>query len=119
MPSDESGSAQIGRNGLRVAAEIAVVAGAAASLGLMLLVGHRNPSALLLTLFGGWVLLPFVGLLVAAKRGRGSMVSVLILIVALASVGIYAYAAFGPPLAKPHSRSWRFLSCLGWRSPRR
>ena len=45
---------------LREAALIALVAGAGASLALMLHAGHRQNSRILLLLFGIWVLFPFV-----------------------------------------------------------
>ena len=47
---------------LRVAALIAVVVGAGGSIGLMLWVGHRNPSRVLLGLFVIWDLAPFMAL---------------------------------------------------------
>ena len=50
---------------LRAVALIAVVAGALGSVGLMLWVGHRNPSRVLLVLFAIWDLSPFVALLLA------------------------------------------------------
>src|SRR5882672_8229229 len=52
-----------GRLGLlRTVALVAVVVGAGGSLALMLRVGHRNKSGLLLVLFAIWVLSPFVAL---------------------------------------------------------
>src|SRR3984893_13107145 len=50
---------------LRAVALIAVVAGAAGSVGLMLWVGHRNPSRVLLVLFAIWDLSPFIALVLA------------------------------------------------------
>ena len=50
---------------LRTIALIAMLAGAVGSLGLVLYTGRRNESVLLLVLFAGWVLSPFMGLLVA------------------------------------------------------
>ena len=47
---------------LRAGALIAVLAGAVGSLGLMLRVGHRNNSRILIGLFGIWVLSPFVAI---------------------------------------------------------
>lgn len=47
---------------LRIAALIAIVAGAAGSIGLMLLAGSRQRSLVLIALFTGWVLSPFVAL---------------------------------------------------------
>jgi hypothetical protein len=51
---------------LRSVAMIAVLAGAGSSFGLMLRVGRRNDSRILLVLFGIWVLSPF-GALVSAN----------------------------------------------------
>ena len=50
---------------LRAAALIAVLAGAAGSLALLLHAGRRNDSRILLVLFTIWVLSPFVALVVA------------------------------------------------------
>src|ERR1700687_1070241 len=50
---------------LRAVALIAVVAGALGSVGLMLWVGHRNPSRVLLVLFVIWDLSPFIALVLA------------------------------------------------------
>ena len=50
---------------LRAVAMIAVVAGAGGSIGLMLRVGRRNDSRILLALFGIWVLSPFLALVFA------------------------------------------------------
>jgi len=55
---------------LRTATRIAVVVGATGSLALMLYIGRRNPSFLLLVLFTGWVLSPFVALLLANRVAR-------------------------------------------------
>lgn len=53
---------------LRAMALIAAAVGAAGSVALMLHVGHRNDSSIpgiLLVVFTGWVLSPFVALVVA------------------------------------------------------
>jgi len=50
---------------LHAVAFTAVVVGAIGSVGLMIWVGHRNPSRLLLALFVIWDLSPFIGLVVA------------------------------------------------------
>jgi len=92
---------------LRTVATIAVVAGAGGSTGLMLRVGHRNRSLILLALFGIWVLSPFIALVLASvvsKRWpvitRAALYSVM-LVLTLGSLAIYADVAFGPPRAKP------------------
>src|SRR5579859_6023940 len=55
---------------LRTAALIAALAGAGGSFGLMIRVGHRNHSGLLLALFAIWVLSPFVALVAATVRSK-------------------------------------------------
>src|SRR6266446_8409199 len=68
-PSETTTKASRGRSDggfpglLHAVALIAVLAGAGGSVGLMLWVGHRNPSRVLLGLFVIWVLSPFIALL--------------------------------------------------------
>jgi hypothetical protein len=88
---------------LRAAALIAVLAGAAGSVGLMLRAGRRNDSRLLLLLFAIWVLSPFMALILAhvvSKRWsvltRAALYSVM-LAVTLGSLAIYGDVALGPP----------------------
>jgi hypothetical protein len=102
---------------LRAVARIAVAAGAVGSVGLMLRVGHRNPSRILLVLFAVWVLSPFVALAVAdnvSKRWsvftRTTLHSVM-LIVTLGSLAIYGDVAFGP--ARPQPAAMFLLVPLG------
>jgi hypothetical protein len=92
----------------RVAAMIAVT-GAIGSLVLMLRVGHRNNSLLLMTLFAIWVLSPFVALLVVLKRP----LLTLSLILAFGSLIVYGDVAFGPPWAKPAS-AFLFVPFVSW-----
>ena len=91
---------------LRAAALIAVLAGAAGSLGLMLHASRRNDSRILLVLFTIWVLSPFVALVLAdvvSKRWsvltRATLHSVM-LVLTLCSLAIYGDVALGPPRAK-------------------
>ena len=122
---------------LRPVARIAVVAGATGSVGLMLRVGHRNDSRILLGLFTIWVLSPFVALLLAdidSKRWpvltRTTLHSVM-LILTLGSLAIYGDVALGPPRSKPAFMflavplgSWLLMAVVvpiaafvsGWRS---
>jgi hypothetical protein len=95
----------------RVAAIIAV-AGAVCSLVLMLRVGHRNNSLLLMTLFAIWVLSPFVALLVASLALKRSPL-ILSLILALGSLIVYGDVAFGPPWAKPAS-AFLLVPLVSW-----
>jgi hypothetical protein len=92
---------------LRAAAVIAVLAGAAGSVGLMLHAGRRNSSRILLLLFALWVLSPFVALLLAnvvserwSVLTRATLYSVM-LVLTLGSLAIYGDVALGPPRAKP------------------
>jgi hypothetical protein len=92
---------------LRAVALVAVVIGATGSIGLMLYVGRHNPSRMLLVLFAIWVLSPFVGLVLAARRSQRWLVAarervhVVMLIVTLGSLAIYWQVAFGPPRPRP------------------
>jgi hypothetical protein len=92
---------------LRTVARIAIVAGACGSVALMLVVGHRNPSQVLLLLFAIWVLAPFItlGLAdVASERWSlltRAMLHSVMLILALGSLALYAKVAFGPRQAPP------------------
>ena len=91
---------------LRRAAVIAVLAGAAGSLGLMFRAGRRQNSRILLVLFAIWVLSPFIALVranVVSKRWsnltRATLYSVM-LVLTLGSLAIYGDVALGPPRAK-------------------
>jgi hypothetical protein len=91
---------------LRGAAQIAVLAGAVGSAGLMLRAGHRNNSRILLIMFALWVLSPFMALVLAnvvSKRWsvltRATLHSVM-LVLTLGSLAIYGDVALGPPRAK-------------------
>jgi len=99
---------------LHAVALIAVVVGAVGSVGLMLYVGRRNESRILLVLFALWVLSPFMVLAwanVASKRWsvltRATFYS-LSLVLTLGSLAIYGYIAFGPPGRRPLSYSLLF-----------
>ena len=87
---------------LHAVALIAVVCGAAGSAGLMLWVGRRNPSRILLALFVIWDLSPFVGLVLAdivSKRWsvitRATLHSVM-LILTMISLALYADVVLRP-----------------------
>jgi hypothetical protein len=91
---------------LRAAALIAVLAGAAGSLGLMLHAARHNDSQILLVLFALWVLSPFIALALAnvvSKRWtvltRATLHSVM-LVLTIGSLAIYGDVALGPPRAK-------------------
>jgi hypothetical protein len=90
---------------LRAAALIAVLAGAAGSVALMFRVGHRAPG-LLLVLFTGWVLSPFMALAWANEISKPwsvltrATLYVVMLVITLGSLAIYGALAFGPLRAK-------------------
>jgi hypothetical protein len=98
------GSPDVGFLGLlRIMALIAVVAGALGSVGLILWVGHRNPSRVLLGLFAVWDLSPFIALILAdivSKRWsvvtRATLYGVM-LIVTLSSLAFYGDVVWRPP----------------------
>jgi dienelactone hydrolase len=82
------------------------VAGAVGAVGLMLLVGRRNDSRLLLALFAIWVASPFVGLTwagLASKRWsdltRATFHAVM-LILTVGSLGIYGNMSSAPASSK-------------------
>src|SRR5262245_24177115 len=92
---------------LRTSALVAVLVGAAGSVGLMLWEGRQNDSRILLTLFAIWVLSPLIALAFAcAASWRWSVVSRailhgVILVFSLATLAIYGNAVLGPSRAKP------------------
>lgn len=110
---------------LRVVALIAVIAGAAGSVGLMLWVGRRNPSRLLLALFVIWDVAPFIALVLAdivSKRWSAltrATLYVVMLILALSSLAIYGDVVLRPPRSQPAFRflvvplaSWLFMTIV-------
>jgi len=95
---------------LRAIARVAIVAGAAGSVGLMLHVGYRNDASMpfiLLIFFTVWVLSPFVGFLLfdlAPKRRSVRHPAALhgvMLLLAIVSLATYGLVAFGTPRPKP------------------
>ena len=94
-------------NGLHRTAEIAAVIGAVGSVALTLYAGRNNNLPLLMILMSGWVLAPFVGFALArryAGRWAPSTRAVLdgvIVLVAVASLILFARGALRPPASKP------------------
>ena len=90
---------------LRTTALIAVVAGAIASVGLMLRAGH--PTLFLRVLFGIWVLSPFVILVWAAVVSERwavltrAALYVVMLVIALGSSAVYGADAVWPRRSQP------------------
>jgi hypothetical protein len=89
-----------------MAARIIAVVSAACSLGFMLYAGRHNPSVLLLVLFTGWVLSPFIALFVVDAVSRRwtiaarKAVSIFMMLIAMGSVTAYAYDAVRPGRTK-------------------
>lgn len=87
---------------LHAVALTAVVAGAVGSVGLMLWVGRRNPSRVLLILFVIWDLSPFVALLLADMVSkRWSVITratlhIVMLVLALSSLALYGDVVLRP-----------------------
>jgi hypothetical protein len=87
---------------LRRAAMLAVLIGAAGSVGLMLYAGRHNSSKLLLAIFTAWVLAPFAALVWARAASKGwsaltrNALDALSAGVALISWALYGYIALGP-----------------------
>lgn len=90
-------------------ARITAIVGAVISLWLMLRVGSRQQSVILLAMFTVWVSLPFGAMLLMGRRSRQwnwsdpVRRSLALLTIALTdiSVIIYAYSAFGPSRPQP------------------
>jgi hypothetical protein len=89
---------------LRRAVHIALLAGAAGSVGLSLYAGRHNPSMLLRLLFAVWVLSPYVAALWATVTERWSVAATALnagaLLIVLGSLSVYGPVAFGYIRAK-------------------
>jgi len=85
---------------------MAVLVGAAGSVGLTLYTGRHNDSVLLIVLFATWVLSPFMALLVANMVSKRWLVStrvtlyILMLVITIGSLVSYS-GALSPPRTKP------------------
>ena len=102
--------------GLRPVALTALVAGLLGSLACMVLLGRRNQSALLMLMFAFWVSAPFVGLALLERRpaeGPRTGIYRLILAIAVGSLAVYGYVAFGPPMRKP-AAPFLLVPVLSW-----
>jgi len=92
---------------LRVAALIALPAGALGSVGLTLGVGHRNDSRILVLLFAGWVLSPFIAAAwgsLSSRRWPASAQAAFhgaAVVLALGSLAAYGIAVWGDLRVKP------------------
>jgi hypothetical protein len=92
---------------LRRLSMIAIVSGAAGSVGLMFYFGRGQRSLLLIILFTVWVTSPFLALAwahAAAKRSterKQTAVGLLALMIAVGSLTVYGIVALGPPRPQP------------------
>lgn len=91
----------------RAASLIGLGVGAIGAEAMMLYVGRQNPSRILLVLFTGWVLGPFIGLVLAQDLSKNwpavmrTTLNALTLCLSAASLAIYARVAFGPRIPQP------------------
>jgi hypothetical protein len=91
-----------GSSGLRGFARVALLAGAAGSVLLLMRAGARQRSIVLILLFTGWVLSPFIALAAANLRSRNwqpltrSALYGAMLGVAFISLSVYALQAMAP-----------------------
>lgn len=98
---------------LRLAARGACWVGAVLSLAFTLYAGRHNRSILLVVLFAGWVLLPYVGLVAAdraalrARRDIAGAIHGAALLLALVPPVIYAPVSI---LAPGHTATFAFLA---------
>jgi hypothetical protein len=121
MSTDRSGEAtsaasrrtpSSGSGPLRLAALVALAAGAVGSVVFLLVVGHRD-SPVVVALIAVWVLAPFVALALAdriAKRWSAltrSTLHGLMLILAVGSVAAYGRVVLNPPTSK---RAFMFVA---------
>src|SRR4051794_13716558 len=106
------------RNFLPMLAVIVTVIGAAYSLYFMFNMGRNQKSILLIVLFTGWVLSPFVGLFIANKVYShwkpSARVSLYWLMIILTIGSVVAYSgAFNTPQTKPAS-TFLIVPFIAW-----
>ena len=96
---------------LHAVALTAVAVGAIGSVGLMIWVGHRNPSRLLLALFVIWDLSPFIGLVLADMVSqRWSTITRATLYGAMLILALGSLALYGDVVLRPRPQpAFRFL----------
>ena len=95
-----------------------VIAGALGSLDLTIMAGKNNPSILLITMFCGWVLSPFVALFVAIWRSKtlnkqGS-IYLITLVVTVTAVSLFAYAGFFDIPGTKHAFFFLVIPAFCW-----
>jgi hypothetical protein len=96
------------RHLLNILSKVATVVAAVGSVALLLYIGRRNKSIVLMVLFSIWVLAPFVASLLLnaliAKRGATfprTALQVAMLILAVASLALYGDTVLRPPVSQP------------------
>lgn len=95
------------KDGLHRAAAGAAVVGAVGSVALTLYAGRANNLPFLMILMSGWVLAPFMAYALAGKFSGSwapatrATLDAMIVLVAVASVALYARGAIRPPASKP------------------
>ena len=94
---------------LRNAARMALMAGAAGSLALMFYAGRRQPSAILIALFTGWVASPFMGLLLADLGSLSPTSARRALHRLMAAVAVGSLVVYGTNAITPLSSKGAFL----------
>lgn len=90
---------------LRTIAITLLVIGAIGSLGFMFYTGRNNDSVVLMTLFTGWVLLPYIGIGVAAAKSKRwsvpeNVIYSLMIIISVVSLVCYS-GVISPAGTKP------------------
>ncbi|PYO87136.1 MAG: hypothetical protein DMD58_15410, partial [Gemmatimonadetes bacterium] len=87
-------------------AKVAAVVGAVGSVALTLYAGRNNNLPLVMVLIAGWVFAPFFGFALASRissrwsQGTRAALHVVIIVIAIASLTLYARDALGPAHAK-------------------
>jgi hypothetical protein len=81
-------------------ARFTATAGAPAALALTVYAGRHNPSRLLIAIFALWAVSPFAAALWTLAKRPSSATAIATLLFTIASLAIYADAAFGHPRAK-------------------
>jgi hypothetical protein len=88
-------------------AQAGALVGALGSIALTLYAGRNNNLPFLMILISGWVLAPFMGYALAGRystrwaAATRAVLDAIIVLVALASLVIFARAAMNPPASKP------------------
>jgi hypothetical protein len=89
--------------------KVAILGGAVGAAGLTLYTGRHNHSMLLIALFTIWVLLPFVALAWAGVKVKLWVAPA----IAIGTLVVYAYVAFGPPRSQP-AAAFLLVPALSW-----